>query len=91
MLLECVRPSTGNVEQYTILSFQKFIFGVYVQYIWYVCVYIHECRVGGQRTALWSRFSTFTFVWILGNQTEVIRLLWQVLDLMSHPLSPMGS
>lgn len=24
-------PSTGNVEPYTILSFQKFIFGVYVQ------------------------------------------------------------
>lgn len=37
-LLECVRPSTGDVEPYTILSFQKFIFGVYVQSIWCVCV-----------------------------------------------------
>lgn len=33
LLLECVRPSTGNVEPYMILSFQKFIFGVYVQTI----------------------------------------------------------
>lgn len=40
LLLECVRPSTGNVEPYTILSFQKFIFWcVCAMYMGCVCVH----------------------------------------------------